>query len=144
MRLTSFTDYALRLLILCAGSNGRLVTIAEAAAVYRISRTHLMKIANELVRAGFLESVRGRSGGLRLARPASRIRIGAVVRHMERETDLVECFTAARNTCVIAPACTLKFLLGNALDDFYRRLDKATLADITRKSPAMRAFLGLK
>jgi Rrf2 family nitric oxide-sensitive transcriptional repressor len=143
MRLTSFTDYALRLLILCAGREGELVTIADAATAYGISRNHLMKIANELVRAGFLQSVRGRSGGLRLARPASRIKIGAVIRHMERESPLVECFAAASNTCVIAPACGLKFLFADALEDFYKRLDKTTLADIARKPLQMRKMLGI-
>jgi Rrf2 family transcriptional regulator, nitric oxide-sensitive transcriptional repressor len=143
MRLTSFSDYALRLLILCASKEGNLVTIAEAADTYAISKSHLMKIANELVRVGFLQSVRGRNGGLRLARPASDINIGKVVRHMERESVLVECFSPETNACVITRACGLKFLLAGAMEDFYKRLETASLADIMRKPKAMQRLLGL-
>jgi Rrf2 family nitric oxide-sensitive transcriptional repressor len=133
MRLTSFSDYALRLLILCASRGERLVTIAEAAEAYGISKNHLMKIAHVLVRADVLKSIRGRNGGLLLATGAEQISIGKVVRLMEKQSVLVECFAPASNSCVIAPACGLKFLLSEAAEDFYRRLDRATLADITRK-----------
>ncbi|MBL8791253.1 MAG: Rrf2 family transcriptional regulator [Rhizobiales bacterium] len=141
MRLTSFSDYALRLLILCASRAPELVTIADAAAIYGISRNHLMKVANELTRGGFLRSVRGRNGGLHLARPAEEISIGAVVRQLEGGGDFVECFVPGNTGCVIAPACGLKFLFSNALEDFFKRLDSATLADVIRKPAQIRALL---
>ncbi|MFO1033371.1 MAG: Rrf2 family transcriptional regulator [Hyphomicrobiales bacterium] len=126
-----------RPLILCAGSEG-LVTIACAAERHRISKNHLMKIANQLVRAGFLEAVRGRNGGLKLARAAAEINIGEVVRLLEGDTVLVECFAPRTNSCVIVRHCGLKPLLAEAVEDFYRRLDGASLADITprRRMPS--------
>jgi Rrf2 family transcriptional regulator, nitric oxide-sensitive transcriptional repressor len=131
VRLTSHSDYALRFLIYCALKPGTRVTIAEAAAAYGISRHHLMKIAQKLVLGNFLHSVRGRGGGLQLARPPHKINVGEVVRMMEADSLLVECFDSATNSCVIAPACGLKHLLARALEDFYRRLDSASLHDIT-------------
>ena len=101
MRLTSYSDYALRMLIYVAVHPDQFVTISEIAKSYGISKNHLMKIANELAVAGVLEAVRGRNGGLRLARPAEDISIGAVVRMTESRSDLVECFDPATNTCVI-------------------------------------------
>lgn len=141
MRLTSFTDYALRLLIYCALRPDALVTIADVSRAYGISKSHLMKIANELSRAGFIHAVRGRNGGLRLARPARAINIGNVVRVMERESLLVECFDRTSNTCVIAPACGLKHLLAQAAEDFCQRLETATLADITKSPRSIRSLL---
>jgi len=141
MRLTSFSDYSLRLLILCASRAPELVTIADAATIYGISRNHLMKVANELSRGGFLRSVRGRNGGLHLARPAEEISIGKVVRLMEGSGDFVECFVPGQNSCVIAPACGLKFLFATALEDFFRRLDDATLADVIRKPAQLKNLL---
>lgn len=141
MRLTSFSDYALRLLILCASRAPEVVTIAEAATVYRISRNHLMKVANELTRAGFLRSVRGRHGGLHLAKPAEEISIGKVIRLMEGGGDFVECFVPGNTACIIAPACGLKFLFAAALEDFFKRLDGASLADVIRKPAQLKALL---
>lgn len=129
MRLTSFTDYALRLLLLTAQAGEDLVTIEQAATRYRISRAHLMKVANQLTRAGILTAVRGRSGGLRLARPADQIRIGEVVRATEPDFALVECFTTG-NECVITGTCRLPRVLRRANDAFLAELDKATLADV--------------
>ena len=140
MRLTTFSDYALRLLILCADKVEGQVTIAEAAEAYRISKNHLMKVANELVRAGFLSSTRGRGGGLRLARPADQIRIGAVIRHIEGNSGLVECMTD-KNACVITSACKIKGLLASALQDFYQKLDSETLADLASGSTSLRPAL---
>ncbi len=137
MRLTTFSDYALRLLILCADKAEGQVTIAEAAGAYRISKNHLMKVANELVRAGFLSSTRGRGGGLRLAMPADQIRIGAVIRHIEGSPGLVECMTG-KNACVITSACKLKGLLASALQDFFNKLDSATLADLASGPSSLR------
>ncbi len=141
MRLTAHSDYALRLLIYCASSSTELATIADIAKAYDISRTHLMKIANKLVRAGFLKSTRGRNGGLCLARPARSINIGKVVRIMENQSTLIECFDRATNSCVIAPTCGLKHLLAKADDAFYRQLDTASLADIALTPRDMQRFL---
>lgn len=130
MKLTMFTDYAFRLLIQAAARDPELVTIAEAAKSYGIARNHLTKIANELVRGGYLRAVRGRNGGLRLAKPAQTIKVSDVVRFCESSTPLVECFDRANNTCVITPACTLKSILFAAESAFYAVLSSHTLADL--------------
>jgi len=130
MRVSLFTDYALRLLMHVALRDPELVIIDTVAAAYRIPRNHLTKIAHELGRAGFLVTVRGRNGGMRLARPAASIRLGEVVRLGERASPLVECFDPATNRCVITPVCRLKFLFAEASESFYASLDRHTLADI--------------
>lgn len=113
---------------------GRLVTIEETANAYAISRAHLMKVVNLLTRAGFLRGVRGRSGGFTLARPASEINLGAVIRATEPDFALVECFNPD-NRCAIASVCSLPVILNEALGAFAAVLDRHTLADITL-SPA--------
>jgi Rrf2 family nitric oxide-sensitive transcriptional repressor len=125
MRLTRYTDYALRVLMHLAARPERLATIGEMARVHRISQNHLMKVVHDLRKEGFLEAVRGRSGGMRLARPAAEIGIGAVVRHTEEGFDLVDC-----GSCVIARACSLTGVLGEAVRAFLAVLDKYTLADL--------------
>lgn len=145
MRLTMHTDHALRLLMLLALEPDRRHTIEEIARRYGISRNHLMKIAQTLVQAGFIDGMRGRHGGLRLARDAAAIRLGDVVRTTEDGFALVECFDGARNTCVISPACGLRAVLHEALDGFLAVLDRYTLADlIASPAPArrMRRLLG--
>ena len=108
MRLTVHTDYALRLLMLLAMEPEQLHTIEEIARRYDISRNHLMKVTQTLAQAGFVESLRGRGGGLRLARPAGEIILGEVVRATEDGFDIVECFNRVNNRCVVAPACGLR------------------------------------
>ncbi|MBG1231391.1 Rrf2 family transcriptional regulator [Aestuariivirga litoralis] len=137
MRLTRFSDYALRVLIFAATRPNELVTIAQVSAAYGISRNHLMKVTHRLATGGYLETVRGSGGGLRLARAAAKINIGSVLRATEERSELVECANRATNTCVIAPACALKHALFDALEAFYARLDKVTLADITRNPGAL-------
>lgn len=129
MRLTSFSDYALRVLMYAAIRSDRLITIEETADVYGISRAHLMKVANQLTRGGFLKATRGRSGGLALARRPDEIRLGDVVRATEPDFALVECFTAG-NDCLITPRCRLKGVLKEALGAFVGTLDRYTLADL--------------
>lgn len=129
MRLTSFTDYALRMLMLAASAEGKPFTIEEAARTYAISRTHLNKVANTLTRGGFLKALRGRSGGLVLAAPAETIRIGDVVRLTEPDFAVVECF-ATGNQCVLTGACKLAGMMGEAALAFQAALDRYTLADI--------------
>lgn len=129
MRLTAFTDYALRLLLRVAVAGDGPVTIEEAARVYGISRAHLMKIANTLIRGGYLRGARGRSGGLRLAVEPERIRLGDVVRLTEPDLALVECF-ATGNQCVVTRACRLPPIFSEALAAFLAVLDAKTLADV--------------
>lgn len=128
MRLTRYTDYAMRVLLYLGARPERLCPIAEIARAYAISQNHLMKVVNDLVNAGYLESVRGRAGGVRLARPASEINVGALIRHTEDDFDLVCC-----GDCVIAPACGLTGALDEALDAFLAVLDGYTLADLLDK-----------
>lgn len=130
MRLTYHTDYGLRLLMLLALEPDRLHTIEEISQRYRISRNHLMKVAATLAQGGFVDSLRGRSGGLRLARPPAEIGLGAVVRATEDSFGIVECFERETNTCVVAPACSLKRVLHEAVADFLKALDRYTLADL--------------
>ncbi|HTN62802.1 MAG TPA: Rrf2 family transcriptional regulator [Devosia sp.] len=130
MRLTQFTDYALRLLIYAAMHPDRLVTIEEAAVAYEISRSHLMKVANLLTREGFLKAVRGRSGGLTLGQPAKKIILGQVVRATEPDFAMLECFGTADQTCCLSPECHLRGILAGALDVFMAEMDRHTLADL--------------
>jgi len=130
MRLAEYTDYTLRVLMYCAAHRDRLVTIAEIAEIHGVSRSHLMKIVNDLGRQGLLETTRGRGGGVRLLKPADQIRIGDVVRTAETDFRLVECFDPAINACTLSPTCRLKGLLHSALAAYLRELDGATLADL--------------
>lgn len=134
MRLTGFSDYALRMLMYAASAGDSLITIEEAARTFKVSKTHLNKVANTLTRAGYLKAVRGRSGGLVLGRPAASIRIGDVLRLTEPDFALVECF-ATGNQCVITQSCKLSGLLREAIDAFQATLDRHTLADIALAPP---------
>jgi Rrf2 family nitric oxide-sensitive transcriptional repressor len=129
MRLTNFSDYALRVLMYAAARSDRLITIEETAEVYGISRAHLMKVANQLTRSGFLKATRGRTGGLALAKRPEKIRLGDVIRATEPDFALVECFTPESN-CLITPRCRLKGVLKEALNSFVKTLDRYTLADL--------------
>lgn len=129
MRLTNFSDYALRVLLYAAARRNALITIEETAQVYGISRAHLMKVVNQLTRAGFLKAVRGRSGGLELARRPEKISLGDVVRATEPDFALVECFSP-ENRCLITPRCRLRGVLNEALAAFIATLDRYTLADL--------------
>lgn len=130
MRLAEYTDYTLRVLMYCAGHPDRLVTIAEMADRYEVSRNHLMKIVNDLGRQRVIETVRGRGGGVRLLRRPADIRIGDIVRSSETDFRLAECFDRRTNTCSLIPTCRLKGLLSSALQAYFKELDAATLADI--------------
>ncbi|WP_176593528.1 Rrf2 family transcriptional regulator [Sphingobium sp. EM0848] len=125
MKLTLFTDYSMRVLLYLAARPDRLSSIAEVAQAYDISQNHLMKVVNDLARAGYIESLRGRGGGIRLGRKPAEINLGELVRHTEGGFDLVDC-----GNCVIAPACRLTGVLKEALDAFLAVLDRYTLADL--------------
>jgi Rrf2 family transcriptional regulator, nitric oxide-sensitive transcriptional repressor len=143
MRLTSFTDYSLRVLMYVAAQPERHATIAAIAAAFAISESHLTKVVHHLGRNGLLANVRGRGGGVTLARPAESINLGAVVRAAEAEGALVECFDSMTNRCVITPVCGLRGVLVQALDAFYAALDRYTLADITRNRRSLQGVLGM-
>jgi len=138
MHLTLHTDFALRLLMLLALEPDELHTIEEVARRYRISRNHLMKVAQTLTQQGFIESLRGRGGGLKLAKLATRINLGAVVRTTEDSLALVECFDRERNSCVVSSACGLRGPLEEALAAFLAVLDRYTLADLISNPVAYR------
>ena len=138
MRLTRYTDYAMRVLLYVgAQPDDRLSPISEISRAYGVSQNHLMKVVNDLVNAGYLESVRGRFGGIRLARPAPEINVGAVVRHTEEGFDLVDC-----GHCVIAPACGLSGALAEALAAFMKVLDAYSLDDLLGKRQAFPMLFG--
>lgn len=132
MRLTTLSDYSLRVLMFLGASPGRLATIEEIARAYGISENHLMKVVHGLARAGFVETQRGRGGGMRLAVPAETITVGAVLRAVEEDFALVECFGTG-DTCRITSVCRLKRVLAQALDAYFNVLDEWTLADLVAK-----------
>ncbi|MGQ3301618.1 RrF2 family transcriptional regulator [Reyranella sp.] len=138
MRLTRYTDYALRVLTYLGAQPDRVCSIAEIARGYGISQNHLMKVAHDLGKAGYIEGVRGRAGGIRLARAPEKINVGAVVRQTEDGFALVEC-----DTCVISPACELTRVLDEALAAFMAVLDRYTLADLLKRQTKLLRLLGV-
>lgn len=130
MRLTDYTDYALRVLLFCASSPGRLVTIGEIAQVHGVSKNHLMKVVSQLSRLGVLDAVRGRNGGLQLAKHPDTIRMGDVIRATEPDLRLVECFDADGVGCPLAGRCKVETALRRALDAYFSVLDDLTLEDL--------------
>ena len=129
MRITRYTDYALRVLMYLGLKGEELSTIQEIADSYNISKNHLMKVVQQLNIKGYLTSVRGKNGGIHLNGPPEEINIGSLVRDTEQDLALVECFEKT-NGCVISSACELKNILGDALENFFSSLDQYTLADI--------------
>ncbi|MFA5922202.1 MAG: Rrf2 family transcriptional regulator [Methylococcaceae bacterium] len=130
MQITSYTDYALRVLIYLAMSSNRQTTITEIADFYNISRNHLVKVVHQLGSKGFVITTRGKGGGISLQHPPEMISIGDVVRSMESHFNWVECFDPAQQHCRLLPGCGLKQLLGRAGNAYLQVLDSATLADL--------------
>lgn len=130
MKLTSYTNYALRSLQLAALKSPDLVRVDDVAKVHNLSRPHIMKIVHELGRAGYLETVRGRGGGFRLARPPEEIIVGDVVRITEGPLDVVECFNPEKNTCPLMGVCILSRKMQEATAAFMTVLDDLTIAQI--------------
>lgn len=130
MKLTAFSDYTLRVLMYLAVERNRLATIPEIAAAYGISENHLMKVVHQLARSGVIESVRGKGGGIRLAREPDEIRLGGVVRNSEGRSAIVECLSDDPACCKIAPVCRLTAVLVRAFESLYATLDEYTLADL--------------
>ncbi len=143
MRLTHYTDYSLRVLIYLSLQQDRLSSIREIADAYEISESHLMKVVQALGQFGYVATLRGRGGGLKLAKPPSEINLGEVVRNTEDDLALVECFSSA-SECKIAGPCRLTHVLRKALEAFLQVLDEYTVADLLRpKSSSLKASLGL-
>nr|WP_202628498.1 nitric oxide-sensing transcriptional repressor NsrR [Cronobacter dublinensis] len=138
VQLTSFTDFGLRALIYMASlPEGRMTSISEVTQVYGVSRNHMVKIINQLSRAGYVTAVRGKNGGIRLGKPAATIRIGDVVRELE-PLSIVNCSSAF---CHITPACRLKQVLGGAVERFLQELDNYTLADLVHENQPLYKLL---
>jgi len=143
MRMTLHTDYALRMLIYLASRRDGVCTVNDVAEAYGLSRNHLLKVAQTLRDLDLVETVRGRSGGIRLGKKPEDIGIGALVRATEEEFSLAECMQAGGGRCVISPACRLKGMLHEALSAFLVVLDKYTLADIVLDRALLRPLLGI-
>ena len=135
MRLTSYTDYSLRMLMYLATHRERLATIQDIADLHQISKNHLMKVAHQLGLSGYIETVRGRNGGLRLKRKPADINIGALVRSTESDFFMAECFDKANNSCPLTPSCKLKSALGAATRAYLAVLDRETLESILAPAP---------
>lgn len=141
MRLTTFTDFALRALMRLAGEPVRSFATNEIAAEFGISRNHLAKVVRDLADGGFISTQRGAGGGFTLARPAESITLGEVVRALEGPHPLAECFREDGGSCVLSPRCRLKSRLAAAREAFMRELDATTLAECayparSKRSPA--------
>jgi Rrf2 family nitric oxide-sensitive transcriptional repressor len=141
MRLTSFTDYSLRVLIYLAAQPERRATIAEIARAFSISESHLTKVVHFLGKAGWLTNVRGKGGGLDLARPPQQICVGEVVRQTEGADVPAECFDTEHNDCSITRICRLRGVLRQAVDAFYAVLDQYTLLDLVHNKAALSKVL---
>ena len=144
MRLTVYTDFSLRVLMFLALRGDGLATIAEIAKAYGISKNHLMKVAHQLGLAGYVETVRGKGGGLRLARRPQDIVLGEVVRRTEPDMALVSCLAPDDASCAIYPSCVLRGVLSDAGDAFLSVLDKHTLADVVRPRAPLQKLLSFK
>ena len=136
MRLATFTDYGLRVLMRLAGAPEQAVSTGQIASEFAISQHHLAKVVSDLGRGGFVRSERGRTGGLRLMRPAHEITLGEVVRHLERKFAIVECFRADGGACVLMPGCRLKKHLARARETFLAELETVTIAECAAAPPA--------
>ncbi|MHA6259877.1 Rrf2 family transcriptional regulator [Sporosarcina sp. CAU 1771] len=142
MRLTMYTDFSLRVLLyLGIQDQQKLSTVQEISDVYEISKNHLTKVTHELGRMGFIETIRGRGGGIRLKMTPDQINIGDVIRKAEDDFHLVECFNCETNRCVITPACKLKGVLHEAMAAYFKVLDSYTLADFVENNEGLAAIL---
>lgn len=141
MRLNLQSDYALRLLMHLAVNPDQLITISEVAKAFGISKNHLMKVAHIMSREGYIKTVRGRTGGMRLGRTAAGIGVGEVIRHMEADFALVECMPSGADGCGITPACRLKVVINEALESFWAILDQYTIRDLVENNDDLRVLL---
>lgn len=143
MRLTTKTNLAARVLMACAVNEGVTLRSAEIANACNASLNHLLQVVNELQAHGFVETLRGRNGGLRLARPPAQISIGEVFRVFEAGMPFAECFAAATNTCPLSTTCRLRGYVARALEAFYHEMDMVTLMDLTKGNCGLTALLAV-
>jgi Rrf2 family nitric oxide-sensitive transcriptional repressor len=143
MQLTAFTDYALRTLMGLGAVAPEKLTMGQLSDAYGISVHHLLKVVNELAALGYVETIRGKSGGARLAKSPAEINIGVLVRQVESDFGVVPCLRAGEAPCVIAPACRLKRLFANATELFLGELDRHTLADLLEPRRQLQRLLKL-
>ncbi len=143
MRMTQFSNFAVRVLMYAALNGEKPSSVPDIARAYGVSYNHMKKAAAELRRLGYLESVRGRVGGVRLTQAPGDINIGQVIRATEGDVTLVECFDADENTCPLTSECELRRALHEALSAFFAVLDGYTLADLLAPGQRISALLGL-
>lgn len=143
MQLTVRSNHAMRLMMYCALNEGRLAPVSEIARACNMSEAHLAKIANRLASHGFVETVRGRGGGVRLAKDPKDLSVGAVVRTTEMGACLIECLDLENNTCPLIGACKFRGVVGRALEAFLGVLDECTLADLVADGDDLKAIMGL-
>ncbi|MCW5979645.1 MAG: Rrf2 family transcriptional regulator [Bryobacteraceae bacterium] len=145
MRLTAYTDYSLRVLMYLGLKNDALATIGEISEAYGISSNHLMKIIHNLAKLGYIKTIRGRGGGMKLAGEPQEINLGQFVRQVEPDFAIVECFEPRRrHECVITPACRLQVVLGKAVQSFLDVLDQYTLADLLQDATRLKSLLHIE
>jgi len=143
MRLKKYTDFSLRVLIYTAASEGK-VSIKEISDTFYISAEHIRKVVHQLSINNYLETTRGRNGGIVLAKNPSEINIGEIIRLMENDFYLVECFDGENNRCVITPACKLRSVIGEAMHAFFKVLDQYTLEDLIANEDELRELMGIE
>jgi Rrf2 family nitric oxide-sensitive transcriptional repressor len=143
MRLTTKTNLAARVLMACAFNRGKTLRTAEIAEVSNASLNHLLQVVNGLQASGFVETMRGRHGGLRLARAPEHISMGAVFRIFEAGHPFAECFDEESNTCPLSTDCRLRGFIARAVEAFYHELDMVTLEDLTRGNCGLEALLNV-
>jgi len=137
MQLNRFTDYALRVMMHLAAANGRLMSTREIADLHGAKYNHLAKVTQWLANEGYIETIRGRSGGIALSKQPDQICIGTLVRKLESQTALVECMREDRGNCRLSVACGLAVVLKDAEESFFRTLDQVTLADVLKRQSGM-------
>lgn len=141
MQLTLHTDYALRVLIYLSLQPEKVVTIDQVTEFYQISRNHLVKVVHNLSSKGLIHTTRGKHGGMQLSRPPEEITIGEVVRKIEANFDIVECFSSQNQKCHIVPVCELKSVLQQAANNFLQFLDQYSLADAIKSKSDIKEIL---
>lgn len=144
MRLTTFSDYTLRVLIYLGVHDDEIATVQQIADSYGISANHLTKVVHYLAQGGYIETARGKGGGMRLGLAPDKINIGELVRGTEDNRKLVECFDRDNSDCRIETACVLRGVLGQALEAFFKSLDAYTLADLIVPRPRLANMLVLR
>lgn len=144
MKVNRFTNYAFRALIAVAANPDKLLTVSDIARSYDISENHVKKVIARLIKHGYLSSLRGRHGGVKLAKPATSINVGEVFRFTQTDTAFLDCFARGVEGCAISPVCRLKGLFLSALDAFVAVLEQHTLADLVANPDAINELLAIE